>query len=213
MRQRRRMRQRKVLTRARNAPSVYRFKEMVQIGSLTAGAATDGTGRIAFKISDVTNWPHFKTLFDLYKITAVGVKLIPKWNVSDASIANASAAAGNLPMLYIAANRDPYVPAPVNAADVLNDDSCKIIRLTRPVNLFLKSPKPDITNGAGSIPLQFGVGSKFQPWLCTGGNLQTVDQENVYHYGFRWYISNGNGQLECNVDVYLTYYFSMKEQD
>lgn len=194
--------------------SVHRFKETVQVASLSAGGANSAGGRLSFLISDLTNWTHFQGLFDLYKITGVKVKLVPKWNVSDPLITpNANGAAGGLPMLYIAANHDPYVPAPVNAGDVLNDDGCKIIRLTRPINLYISNPKPDITNAGGNIPFQFGAGKKFQPWLTTGGNGQTVNQENVPHYGYRWYIANGNGNYEVDVDVYLTYYFSMKEQD
>lgn len=192
---------------------VHRFKEVVQQPSIFAPASGNQSGVLKFTISELVNWANYKELFDLYKITGVKLKLIPKWNMSSADSVNAGIGAGNLPMLYIAANRDPYVPAPVNIADILNDDTCRIIRVTRPINLYLSCPKPDITNEGGNIPLQFGVSKKFQPWLTTGGNLQTVNQENTSHYGFRWLLANGNGLHEADLDVYVTYYFTMKEQD
>lgn len=195
------------------ASTVHRFHEIVQQNTLACVGSSNAAGIIKFQISDLTNWAYYQQLFDLYKITAVKVKLVPKWSTSDVAVPNSSGTAGgSLPMLYIAENRDPYVPAPASAADVLNDDQCKILRLTAPMNLYLKSPKPDITNGGGNIPMQFGVGSKYQPWLTTGGNSQTVNQENVSHYGFRWWIANG-GNYEVDIDVYITYFFSLKESD
>lgn len=203
----------RIMRKVRGVKPFHTFKERVQIASITAGANNNTSGILKYQISDLTNWQAYQGLFDLYKITGVGVKLVPKWNSSDANQPGALNQMGTLPMLYIAPNRDPYTPVPANAADVLNDDYCKIIRLSRPVNLFIKSPKPDITNGAGSIPFQFGTTRPFQPWLTTGGGNQSVNQENVSHYGHRWYIANGNGNFECVVDVYLTYYFTMKESN
>lgn len=200
-------------TRMLRSKKVHWFKEMCQITSLVAPAVANGQGVMKYQILDLNNFPSYRNLFDLYKLTGVKLKIIPRFNVSEAATANANGQAGTLPVLYIAPNRDPYVPAPVSAADILNDDGCKVIRLTRPINLYLKSPKADITNGAGSIPLQFGTSSKFQPWLTTGGGGQSVDQSNVSHYGHRWFISNGNGLQEVVLDVYATYYFAMKEQD
>lgn len=196
------------------AGNVHRFKEIVQQASLAAGANNDTSGVLKYTISNLTNWSQYKQLFDLYKITGVKVKIVPKFNVSSADAVGVGGASnGQLPMLYIAHNRDPYAPAPASAADVLNDDGCKIIRMSRPINLWLSCPKPDITNEGGNIPFQFGVGKKFQPWLTTGGGNQTVDQENVSHYGHRWWLANGNGNYQVVLDVYVTYYFTMKEQN
>lgn len=197
---------------------VHWFKESCQLPSITALGANNGSGTMTFKFNDLTNAPSYKALFDLYKITRVKIKIVPKANVSSADvIANANGQAGTLPMLYIAENRDPYVPSPTGVSDILNDDGVKIIRMTRPITLSLKSPKARVLSGLGTgatdVPIQFNVGSKWQPWLTTGGNLQVVDQSNTEHYGFRWFISNGVGNFEQVFDVYATYYFAMKEQD
>jgi len=197
----------------RTLGSVHRFKETVQIGSLTAPPSSSGSGRISFQISDLTSWAQYKELFDLYKITGVKIKLVPKWNTSSPDELSATLTGGMLPTFYAAVNRSPYVPPPGSIGDILNDDGVKIIRVTRPMNFYIPCPKPDITNEGGNIPFQFGVSKKFQPWLTTGGNSQTVNQENVTHYGLRWYMENGSGNHEVVVDCYLTYYFTMKEQN
>lgn len=196
------------------AKSVHWFKEMAQTHSLT-GSTGNSTGQMTFALSDLQNIPSIQNLFDLYKITGVKVKIIPRFNVSDVNAPlNVSGQMGTLPVLYIAPNRDPYVPAPTGIGDILNDDGCKVIRLTKPVNLFLKSPKALITlpGGTPSLPLQFNVGSKWQPWLTTGGGGQTIDQSAVSHFGYRWVINNPSS-VECVLDVYTTYYFCCKEQD
>lgn len=193
---------------------VHYFQEMCQITSLSAGTG-NSSGVMTFKLTDLQNIASFQTLFDMYKITAVKVKIVPRWNVSEYAGQNASSQAGNLPVLYIAENRDPYVPAPTTIGDILNDDGCKVIRLTKPVNLYLSSPKADLRTDSQTnalMPFQFGVGSKWQPWLTTGGNSQIINQSGLDHYGFRWLINNPS-PLECVLDTYATLYFACKEQD
>lgn len=193
------------------------FKELYQGLSLVGSGATNTGGQITFSLAELTNASSFTALFDLYKITGAKVKIIPRFSTSDAGTTNTSAQMGNLPVLYIAPNRDPYVPAPTTISDILNDDGCKVIRLTRPVNLYLRSPKPDVkATSAGAevadIPLQFNVGSKWQPWLTTGGNSQVINQSGVHHHGFR-YLINNECAFDCVLDTYITLYFCMKEQD
>lgn len=196
--------------------SVHWFKEMCQITSIVGTAATPASsGIMTFKLNDLQNAGSFKALFDLYKITGVKLKLVPRFSTSDAIGTNAGGSMGNLPVLYIAPNRDPFVPAPTSIGDILNDDGCKVIRLTKPVNLYLKSPKAvllDTSEQQNILPFQFGTAKAFQPWLTTGGNSQIVDQSNIQHYGYRWVINNQAG-ADCVLDVYATYYFTCKEQD
>lgn len=196
---------------------VHRFKEMYADANLTAGAATSGAGIMKFVFNNLTNAPSFKNLFDLYKLTGVKTTIIPQWNSSEIGTSNAS----ELPILYVAPNRDPYVPAPVSEADILNDDGVRIIRLSKPVSLFLKNPKPSLiaptTDGLvqSFMPIQFNSSSKaLQPWLTTGGNSQAVDQSAIPYFGWRWWLDNvSNTTIPVSVRVYHTLYFSMKEQD
>lgn len=206
-RQQRRIR-RKALGR-----SVHSFTEKTQIASISAAAGTTVTGTLTYKINDLINWNSYESLFDLYKLKGVKVTIIPLANSSDANngYPNTSGQVGTLPMFYIAPNRDPYTPAPASIPDVLNDDGCKIVRLTKPVSYYIKSPKPDLRDSEGSqLPLQLNVGKDF--WLTTGGNQQTIDQSAVKHFGHRYVFTN-NASNEMVLQVYVKYYFMMKEQD
>lgn len=195
------------------APKVHYFKENCQLTSITVPANNTVSGIITYKLTDLLNSPSFTNLFDLYKLMGVKLRLITQANVSETTFTNAAGQVGSLPMLYIAPNRDPFVPAPASVGDVLNDDGCRIIRFERPYKTYLKSPKPLIKDSEGAnIPLQLGTKSSQQFWLTTGGGAQSVDQSAVQHYGHRYFLVNQTA-APLIVQVYATYYFSMKEQD
>lgn len=203
----------------RRVPVVHRFKELcIHDQQIYAAAGTAGRGTLKFHVNECPNWPSMRGLFDLYKLTAVKVRIVPYFSEGDVADVNVNSQAGTVPTLYIAPNRDYLVPDPTGFADVMNDDGCRIIQVRRPITLYLKAPKPDIysvPNGAlpgQQVPMQFGVSSKFQPWLSTGGNNQTWDQSAVNHFGFRWAMSNPGG-ADVNLNVYVEYFISCKEQD
>lgn len=203
------------LTKLRPALSVvHKFKETcIYPGGLNVGGNTTATGIMTFSLNDLTNATSFKTLFDMYKITGVKVRLNPRWTTIDPLAANNGIA--GLPVLYIAENRDPYVPAPTSIGDILNDDGVKIIRLTKPVTFFLRNPKAEIKDANNvSLPFQFNSSkAMLQPWLTTGGGTQSIDQSSLLHFGYRWFLDNNLCQATTNLEVFYTLYFSMKEQD
>lgn len=203
----------------RKVPLVHRFKEVVlHDQSISAGAGSAGFGQLYFHANETTNWPSLRNLFDLYKITGVKVKIIPYFNTGMVETTNAGATAGALPTLIVAPNRDPYVGAPASYADVLNDDGVRTFQVSKPITLWLKSPKANIVTEAPEggapldMPFQFGVGSKWQPWLTTGGNSQLIDQSGLAHYGFRYALSNPGG-VPVTMNTFVTYYITLKEQD
>lgn len=210
------MRKRRAGARSALQKKVHWFKEMYQSTSLVGNSNSFTAGVWNCNLNELQNAASFKSMFDLYKITGVKLKIIPRFNVDQVTSLNVNGQLGNLPVLYIAPNRDPYVPLPGSLGDILNDDGCKVIRLTRPINLYLKAPKPKLVTagsaGDQDIPLQFNIGSKWQPWLTTGGNSQTIDQSSINHYGYRYMISNETS-ADCVLDVYATLYFCCKEQD
>lgn len=196
------------------APKVHYFKELCQLASINVAPGLNQSGIITFKLTDILNSGSIVSLFDLYKITGVKLRLVPLLNVSDANTTNAAGQIGSLPMLYIAPNRDPFTPAAGSIADLLNDDGCRIIRLERPYKTYLKSPKPLLQDAAGtSLPFQLGTKQSQQFWLTTGGNAQTVDQSSTEHYGYRYMITNNSLVGSLTVQVYATLYFACKEQD
>lgn len=191
---------------------VHYFKEKSQLVDISA---TTGLtyGSETYAMSDLVNLPSFRSMFDLYKLTGVKLLFVPVQNTAEVGSAN------TLPMLYIAPNRDPMTPAPTSIGDVLNDDGCKIVRLSKPAKFWLKNPKPDLLtydtegNVDGRLPFQFNSSlTALQPWLATGGNGGKIDQSSIKHYGHRWVIDNPN-TTAFTVHVFVTYYFAMKEQD
>lgn len=190
---------------------VYNFTEKCQLTSISVPGGATNYGVLPYQINSLINWGAYAGLFDLYKLKAVKLTLIGLASQSEVTFNNASLQSGALPMLYIAPNRDPYVPAPLSISDVVNDDGCKIIRFSKPVSFYLNNPKPDVKDDTGSsLPFQFNT--LVQPWLTTGGNAQTIDQSAIKHYGHRWAITN-NSSNDLVVQVYVKYYFEMKEQD
>lgn len=203
---------RRVRSTAIRRGGAHFFKEKAQLVDITA--ATGLTyGSQTYALSDLTNLPAFRSMFDLYKITGVKLLFVPVQNSADAG------STSTLPMLYIAPNRDPMTPAPTSIGDVLNDDGCKVIRLSKPVKFWLKNPKADLLtydsegNVDGRLPFQFNSSlNALQPWLATGGNGGKIDQSGIKHYGHRWVVDNPN-TASISVHVFVTYYFAMKEQD
>lgn len=198
--------------RARGLSMVHRYKEWYDGGVITVAGGAGFPNVLNFQLNSLANAGNFKSLYDLYKITGVKVTLVPQHNVSDFSQGAATA----LPMLYMAPNRDPYVPAPTGITDILNDDGVKIIRFTKPVSFWLKNPKADIKDSKGdTIPFQFNSGSKaLQPWLTTGGNAQVIDQSATQHYGFRYWVDNSQSMnTPCLFQTFVKLYVSFKEQD
>lgn len=191
---------------------VHSFMEKTQLASISVPGSSTGTGVLSYRLNDLVNNSAYKNLFDLYKLKAVKMTLVPLASQSDfGQPGGTTGQLGTLPMLYVAPNRDPYVPAPATIGDILNDDDVKIRRFTKPISFFLRSPKPALLDSAGAaVPIQMNVGRDF--WLTTGGNAQSIDQSGIQHYGHRYVLTN-NSPLEIVVQVYVTYYFIMKESD
>lgn len=204
-------------------PKVHRVKEMYNYAknpylgqSVAAPALSMSKGIITGRLADLSNFASFQGIFDLYKITGMKVKMIPRWNSAEAG-----AIGSRLPTLYIAPNRDPYVTAPLSIDDILNDDMVKVIPLRGPLNFYLRSPKAALLTQPAEegdpvqlMPLQFNVGNKYQPWLTTGGvGHQIADQSVFDHFGYRWLLDNTQNSVDITVDTYITLYISFKEQD
>lgn len=196
---------------------VHRFQEMCQLTQLSVAPNAQSTGVIAINLNNLFNSTSYKNLFDLYKINGVKFSFLFRHNSSET---NQPATVGDIPILYTAINRDPFVPAAASVADILNDDTCRIHRcdtLLGKGGIYVKCPKPDmsvaIEGGVVTQQWNYGVSKKFQPWLTTGGNGQALDQSGVNHYGLRWYLENLSSAQLQTVQVFATIYFSMKEQD
>lgn len=190
---------------------VHYFKETCLLQAWSCPAGSTQYGCQTYKLNDIFNNGQFKNLFDLYKITGVKLRVVPRYNQASVAESTIGPNLNELPMLYIAPNRSAWSTAPTSIQDILNDDGCKIVRLEKPVTFWLRSPAPRIVDGAGTgVPIQFN--NNIRPWLTTGGNGQDADQSGVSYYSHRWAINNQNTN-GVYVDVYATYYMTFKEQD
>lgn len=216
IRRRRYQRRRKVFKGRRSGnmllrSGVHRFKETCELTQWSAAAGSTQFGCQTYKLNDIFNAGQFKNLFDLYKITAVKLTIIPRFDNASVGEASNGPTQNSLPMLYVAPNRSAWSTAPTSVQDILNDDGCKVMTLNKKVSFFLRSPAPRIIDGAGNgVPIQFN--NNVRPWLTTGGNGQDADQSGVNYYSHRWAISN-LGTAGVYTDVYATYYMTFKEQD
>lgn len=197
------------------APLVHRVKELALSSSgIASPASTSAFGTLTFNFGSITNAAALRQLYDLYRIKAVKVKIIPSFNSADAFNASAGGTTGLLPQFYIAPNRDIHAPAPTSLPDLLNDDGVKCLMLDRPYTFYLSNPKPYIDVGTVGSPETYGGQTQVrnQLWLSTGGNGSIVDQSNIPHYGMRWVLVN-NSNWQVSVTTIVTYYLEFKEQD
>lgn len=201
-------------------PLVHKFKEWVQLPDLTCPAGQVSGGILAPNIAQLTNWTSYSNLFDLYKVVGIKFKFLPQFNTAYASNGLAPGASqGSLPMMYLEVNHDPWAPAPISVADVLNTDTLQITRLERPFNKYVKAPVPKVAwvDASGVISEQTIINNNTasaRQWLTTGGNLQKVDQSPSPHYGIRYLLDNQyNTDYNLQFRVFACFYFIMKEQD
>lgn len=201
-----------VLRRAIGSPKVYRFVEKCKLTDWSVAATATQGGIQTYKLNDLFNNPNYKGLFDLYKITKVKLLIVPQFDTASVADSNNGPVISNLPMLYVAPNRSPWAVAPPVLQDALNDDGCQIIRLEKPVSMTLNAPAPRLLDGAGTgMPIQTNTNTKL--WLSTGGNGQIVDQSGIEYYGHRWFLDNSANTAGFSLQIFATYYFTMKELD
>lgn len=198
---------------------VYHFTEPYLCGAGTATpvinvpALGGSGGQLTFNLASLTNINSYKNLFDLFKINKVQVKILPYGNVTENNVVgNGGPNQGALPMLYIAPNRDYWIGSPTSAADVMNDDGVRVIRLDKPVTLTLKAPRPNVLDHDGTT-MNYGIlPNRIGQWLSTGGNGAKIDQTPTTYYSFRWWCDNYNS-TSFTPQVVVKLFFSMKERD
>lgn len=201
-------------------PLVHKFKEWVQLPDLTCNAGSIAGGILAPNIAQLTNWTSYAALFDLYKVVGIKFKFLPQFNTAYASNGLAPGTSqGTLPFMYMEVCHDPWAPAPVSVADILNTDGLSIKRLERPFNRYVKAPVPkvawvDASGVASEQTIINNNNSRSRQWLTTGGNQQKVDQSPSPHYGIRYLLDNQyNTDFNLQFRVFACFYFIMKEQD
>lgn len=205
---------------------IYKFSEKVSLGlnsatsigpKINTASLTQSGGLITFKVTDLLNWTSYQNLFDLFKIDRVDLQIIPQCNVAQTYLVGATGgAASQIPQLYIAPNRDFFVPAPTSGPDLLNDDGALVLYMDKPRTLTIWQPRAAVVDEKAPTAVSANIGvfdSKTQQWLSTGGNTQAVDQSGSQYYGFRWWCDNTQNGGPFIPTIIATYHVSFKERD
>lgn len=169
------------------------------VGTAEAGGVGYQFGAsLQFRASNVQTFGDFSALYDQYKITGVGVKLIP---LSDSANAQNS---GFLPTMYYARDMDDSL-LPAVEADLRERQDVKTVRLTKPVNIFIKNPKVQ-----ADVNLSTGLAS---PAMVTTGWINCTDT-TVQHNGLKMWFKNVDLRAQpTTITAYrieCTYYLSFR---
>lgn len=153
-------------------------------------------GVFAVRFNQIPQVLQYATLYRQYRINWFKVTLLPDWNSFDVKNTTETI---NAPRMVFAIDDTGNAAPPVNEADVLEDNGCKIIQLTKPVSM---SCRPSAAVGMNA---------------STGGNVYTnkkmrwldVTRTDITHSGIRYWISNGGTPIAFR--VYIKVSFSLKD--
>lgn len=153
-----------------------------------------GTFKIMFQ--NIPQYVHYGQLYRQYRINWFKVTLIPDWNSFDVKNTTETI---NAPRLVFAVDDTGTAPNPVNEADVLEDNGCKIVQLTKPVSM---SCRPVGQVGYSASTGGFVTSSKKFQWF-------DVTRTDIPHTGIRYWISNGGTPIAFR--PYIKVSFSLKD--
>lgn len=197
-------------------PSVARFSEAYG-ESLIIPPASVSNGLFTCQFNKLVNYANYSALYDLYRIVGMKVTLLPKWSQADITHVDGGGtniSGMNLPIFYIAPNRNPTVSAPSGVADMLNEQGVRYFPLKGKRSFYISYPKGKTTVYSDvSAPIGTSTSvypNRIQPWLSTGGS-GGLDQTDIAHNGFRWSMDASTVPNGITLQVVTTMYFQLKE--
>lgn len=171
---------------------------------ITASSGTQNTyGTMHFKLSDLSNYTTFTSLYEFFKIKAVKVTFIPVSNVTDfgtTAFFDQTAFSNRIITAFDYNDKT----APTSADELRRVKSCRVGFGTRIHKRFIY-PKVLVTideDGPGIN--SYGVGVMNNPWISTGYN-------QTEYFGIKYALVHPN--LTTNTDMYsveFKYYLAFK---
>lgn len=192
------MRRRKIGLRQ---PVQYFKRTTFGQGQIVCDPTTETTGSIVFSLAQVPNHTEFTSLYDQYKISAVKVKIIPRFNSINSSEAGTSGLFPFDGQLFTAIDYDDSGVSNVN--DILQYQNCKMTRLTSTHQRYFKPA------ARGIVQDITGASTARMP---VKGFIDSADDQ-VLHYCLKWCIPQFSAAAEAALvkfDVITTYYLAMK---
>lgn len=181
---------------------VQYFKRVVYgQGQIVVDPTVETNGAIVFSLAQVPNHTEFTSLYDQYKISAVKVRIMPRFNSVEPSDAGTSGLFPYNGQLFTAIDYDDSGISSVN--DILQYQNCKTTRLTSIHQRYFKPAArgivQDITGAATArMPIK--------------GFIDSADDQ-VLHYCLKYSIPQFTNAAESALlkfDVITTYYLAMK---
>lgn len=152
-----------------------------------------------FKLSSVVDYTDLTQLFDRYKITGVGLKLM--YQASEAT----PGGAGVLPIFNYAWDYDDSdTPPSLNSVNTKASSRSIILSANRPVSVYVKCKVPLALNNPSGLNSGFGVVRPM--WVNSS-------YPDLSHFGFKTWINNFYAPAGANnqITVQPTYYLALKD--
>lgn len=189
---------RRIMRRIRGAlKRVHSFSRTVQFTDLAYLDQTDREYSFQFKLNDLNNYTEFTNLYEMYRICAIKIRLIPSNNVSDITSTQA------IPQLMWVRDMDDAT-LPASRAELMEYPGVRITRLTGPRTIYIKHPRVAraIYNG---LTTAYGEGRP-NTWVDS-------ENEDVPHYGLKAILMNTSGvdqSANWTCQMYVTLYCQFK---
>lgn len=125
------------------------FTETYRYGTISNPAGGTGSVQGIWKVRmlDLPQLSEYAALYNQYCIKRVQLTIVPSYNVFDSNNApTATPSAITAPRLVYAINDSAQQPVPASESDVLTDNGCKIVMLTRPVKISFR-PVAEVAMG------------------------------------------------------------------
>lgn len=190
-------------------PTVYSFKRIVNLGTMSAvnnaGAPTALNAAYSFKLSDLPNNTEFTSLYDQYCIKGIKISAVCTFSeaVNAASGGNNTTAVQGFQRLLSVIDYDDAT-ALGGESVALQYQNCKI---TGPLKQHSRYFKPAVNQEINEGLTSAAIGVKKNQWI-------DCNFPNVPHFGVKFFQNapfvSGAGSANCTWTLYGTYYVQFK---
>jgi len=171
------------------------LKRTAFVGEIVASAAQT-FGSFTFSLDDLPNWAEFTSLFQMYRINCVVLKLVPGF--SDAAAGQTT----RLPTIHMA--NDYLTLAPWSNANEAFQYQGLVSRRADRMLTWKVTPRALIDAYTGGVS-GASIMPKAKQWIST-----STGGEQVQHYGVKYFLDAPVLSTALTIKVYATYYLSCK---
>lgn len=188
------------IPRMRTRGSVYYFKRYVDLGSVALASAATTSGGFSHQLDEVPGFAEFTSLFDLYRIAAVKVMMIP--NITEQIQSPAATAMPVIRWVDVVDYNSSGSLASFN--DAREFGTAKVHPISARYGYYKRYYKPRLLTAVEDDSSAIVVGGNRRGWLNTAS-------VNIPHYGYRYFFeAMGTNQI-VTVKFEAVYYMMFKQ--